>query len=517
MSAHSEESALKDKELKAEHADDAPPTYAKDEYTAFQGLPPDPDAGCSEEEKAAIDKRLLRKLDWKLIPWLSLLYLMSFLDRTNIGNAKIAGLTSKPPAGIGLSGPEYNISLTVFFISYALFEPLTNVLLKRLKPSIFLPMIMFFWGLCMTCMGLVTNYSGLVAVRFFLGLCEAGLFPGVNYYLSCWYKRSEFGIRAAIFFSAAALAGSFGGLLAYALEKMDGLGSKPGWAWIFIIEGLATIVISVASIWMVHDFPDDAKFLSEADRIRVIRRLKMDKQSSAEHEDFKMDYFWSTCKDYKTWMYSLIYMGADMPLYAFSLFLPTIISSLGTFSTVQAQLLTIPPYACAAAMTIFVGWMADRTKQRGIWNIGVSVLGIVGFIMLLSGNSAGVRYAGVYLGAMGIYPCISNTISWGSNNFEGVYRRGVAIGIFIGWGNLNGVVSSNIYIATDAPAYRIGHGIVLAYLVLFLFGGSTVQTLILRAENKKRLAGRRDYWTEGKSHEEIELLGDRRPDFIYTV
>ena len=81
MSAHSEESALKDKELKAEHADDAPPTYAKDEYTAFQGLPPDPDAGCSEEEKAAIDKRLLRKLDWKLIPWLSLLYLMSFLDR----------------------------------------------------------------------------------------------------------------------------------------------------------------------------------------------------------------------------------------------------------------------------------------------------------------------------------------------------------------------------------------------------------------------------------------------------
>lgn len=86
----------------------------------------------------------------------------------------------------------------------------------------------------------------------------------------------------------------------------------------------------------------------------------------------------------------------------------------------------------------------------------------------------------------------------------------MAIGIFIGWGNLNGVVSSNIYIATDAPAYRIGHGIVLAYLVLFLFGGSTVQTLILRAENKKRLAGRRDYWTEGKSHEEIELLGDRR-------
>ena len=128
--------------------------------------------------------------------------------------------------------------------------------------------------------------------------------------------------------------GSFGGLLAYALENMQGLGGKGGWAWIFIIEGLATIVVALISIWMVHDFPDDAKFLSDADRARVIRRLKLDKQSSAEHEEFKMSYFWAAFKDYKTWFYAIIYMGADMPLYAFSLFLPTIINSLGTYSTV---------------------------------------------------------------------------------------------------------------------------------------------------------------------------------------
>jgi len=133
-----------------------------------------------------------------------------------------------------MSGPQYNAALSVFFVSYALFEPLTNVLLKRWTPRIFLTVTIVLWGIVMTCMGLVTNFSGLVAARFFLGVAEAGLFPGVNYYLSCWYKRDEFGIRAAIFFSAAALAGSFGGLLAAAIDKMTGVGGKHGWSWIFV-------------------------------------------------------------------------------------------------------------------------------------------------------------------------------------------------------------------------------------------------------------------------------------------
>ena len=186
------------------------------------------------------------------------------------------------------------------------------------------------------------------------------------------YKRNEFGIRAAIFFSAAAVSGSFGGLLAAAIGQMDGIGGKRGWAWIFILEGLATVLVGIASFWMVFDFPDEAKFLSDTDRQRVIRRLKADQQSSAEFEGFKMDYFWASVKDWKTWLYALIYMGgmrpisplytvsltgivsADGPLYAFSLFLPSIIASLGYTST-KAQLLSVPPYAAAAILTITIG------------------------------------------------------------------------------------------------------------------------------------------------------------------
>jgi sugar phosphate permease len=340
------------------------------------------------------------------------------------------------------------------------------------------------------------------------------LFPGINYYLSCWYKRSEFGIRAAIFFSAAAVSGSFGGLLAAAIVKMDGLGGRPGWAWIFILEGIVTVLFGFASIWFVHDFPDLATFLSDEDRARVIRRLKMDQQSSAEHEEFKMKYVWMAMKDYKMWLGMIIYMGCDMPLYAFSLFLPSIISELG-YSSTKAQLLSVPPYAAAAMLTVAIGFIADRTRKRGLCNICVSFLGIAGFAMLLGSQKAGVKYAGTFLGALGIYPCIANTISWVSNNIEGVYKRGVVLGFVIGWGNLNGVVSSNIY--QKGPKYTSGHATVMAYMIVCLLGGSIVLDLLLVRENKLRREGKRDHWVEGMTAKEAEALGDMRPDFIYTL
>jgi len=276
------------------------------------------------------------------------------------------------------------------------------------------------------------------------------------------------------------------------------------------------MAFGVASFWMVHDFPDEAKFLSDDDRARVIYRLKMDKQSSADHEDFKMEYFWAALKDWKMWLGMIIYCGCDMPLYAFSLFLPSIINGLGWNTTVvRSQLMSVPPYAVAAVFTVYIGWLADRTRARGLCNIVVSLVGVVGFVMMIATDRPGVQYAGTFLGALGIYPCIANTITWMANNAEGVYKRGVVLGFVIGWGNLNGVVSSNIY--SQGPRYFQGHGVVIAYLSLFLFGGSVLMTMLLRMENAKRRRGERDHWVTGLSEEEIYKLGDRRPDFLYTT
>lgn len=297
---------------------------------------------------------------------------------------------------------------------------------------------------------------------------------------------------------------------------MAGVGGRPGWAWIFILEGLLTVLFGVASFWMVHDFPDEAKFLSKDDRARVIRRLKMDQQASADHEEFKMIFFWQAVKDWKMWLGMAIYMGCDMPLYAFSLFLPTIVNELGwNTSVVRSQLMTVPPYAVAAVFTVFIGWVADKTQQRGLCNISVSLIGIVGFSMLIATENPQVKYAGTFLGALGIYPCISNTITWVANNVEGVYKRGVVLGFVIGWGNLNGIVSSNIYIRE--PRFSEGHGVVLAYMSIFLCLGSVLMTLLLRVENQKRRQGKRDHWADNRSEKEIEAMGDRRPDFLYTL
>ncbi|KAK7970611.1 hypothetical protein PG996_000960 [Apiospora saccharicola] len=500
------------KTVSSRHESDASPEVGG----YHQSLPYDPDAHLSPEERAKIDRALVWRLDWILIPWLCVLYLLAFLDRTNIGNAKIAGLSKD----LDLTTHSYNATLTIFFVSYSVFEPLTNVLLKKLRPSIFIPIIMILWGCSMLGMGFVYNWSGLMAARWFLGLTEAGLFPGVNYYLSCWYKRSEFGVRAAIFFSAAAISGSFGGLLAAAIEKMDGIGGREGWEWIFILEGLLTVCFGVVSFWMVHDFPDNARFLNDTDRARVVRRLKMDQQASAQHEAWKSTYLWDALKDWKMWLGMAIYMGCDMPLYAFSLFLPSIVSELGWSGpngedVIRAQLMSVPPYVAAAILTVIVGFVADRTRQRGLCNIVVSAIGIAGFAMMIGSDSAAVKYAGTFLGALGIYPCISNTISWMANNTEGVYKRGVVLGFVIGWGNLNGIVSSNIYY--NPPRYVEGHAVILAYMIVFLFGGSLLMTTLLRIENKKRRDGKRDYLIEGKTEQEIDQLGDHRPNFIYTL
>jgi hypothetical protein len=299
---------------------------------------------------------------------------------------------------------------------------------------------------------------------------------------------------------------------------MNGLGGKPGWAWIFIIEGLLTIIVGLLSFFMVHDFPDDAKFLSDDDRARVIRRLKLDKQSSAEHEEFKMAYVWAALSDWKTYMGMLLYMGPLMPLYSFSLFLPTIISNMGfttTTSIVKNQLLSVPPYAAACIATILVGLLSDKHKKRGIYNLILAPIGIVGFVMLISTTQPAVQYAGTFLGAIGIYATIPVIIAWIANNTEGVYKRGIVLGFVIGWGNLNGVVSSNIFYSS--PRFIAGHATIIAYMAVCIFAGSILMMMLLSRENSKRRSGQRDYLIHDKNERQIEMLGDRRPDFIYTL
>lgn len=443
---------------------------------------------------SGVDERaLIRKIDMRTIPWLSFLYLLSFLDRTSIGNAKLYSMETD----LHLTDIQYLLCLTIFFISYAIFQVPSNIVLKRLRPSIWLSTLMVGWGIMMTVQGLVHNFSGLMAMRWLLGMFEAGLYPGVNYYLSCWYKRSEFGIRAAIFFSAATVSGAFGGLLAAAISYMNGVGGKPAWAWIFILEGLVTVVAGAISFWIIVDFPDNAKFLTEEERTVVIRRLQGDNQFSAAGEKLKWKYIKKSLTEWKTYIAMFAYGGADMPLYAFSLFLPSIISELG-YKATPANLMTVPVYVAACISTCAVGFLADRYGNRGLFNLTCLCVAAAGYIILIASRNAKLSYFAVYLAACGIYPCISNTVAWVSNNAEGSYKRSVSLAMVNSWGNIQGAVSSNVYRANQTPWYPLGHGLVLMYIVTGLIA-TLVLRYILKKENDRRDRGERDELIEGRS------------------
>ncbi|KAF9891063.1 hypothetical protein FE257_004998 [Aspergillus nanangensis] len=212
-----------------------------------------------QKTTTAIDRKtVLRKMDLHLLPTLTVLYLFAFLDRGNIGNARIEGMEED----LHMKGSQYNWALTVFFFPYAALELPANMLLKRVRASLWLPSLMVAWGIVMTCMGLVQGYSGLL-------ITQSGLYPGVAYYITTWYCREESQLRQAIFFSAASIAGAFSGLLAFAIGKLDGVAGYSGWRWIFILEGIATVLVAVGAYFLVYDSLETAPFLTADERLPV--------------------------------------------------------------------------------------------------------------------------------------------------------------------------------------------------------------------------------------------------------
>jgi MFS family permease len=195
-----------------------------------------------------------------------------------------------------------------------------NIVLKRTSPKVWLPTLTLTWGIISTLMGLTQNFSGFLVVRFFLGVAESGLFPGTVFYFSMWYKRSEQHLRVALFFSAASLAGAFGGILAYGIAKMNNVGGYKGWRWIFIIEGLLTVVVSIGAYFLVHNYPQTSTFLTKEEKAFVIKRLENDSDAIRD-EPFTWAGVLDSLKDPKVYLYGLGFHTMSLPLYTLSLFL----------------------------------------------------------------------------------------------------------------------------------------------------------------------------------------------------
>ncbi|KAF8585716.1 MFS general substrate transporter [Ramaria rubella] len=536
---------------------DSPLEHAEGTALDFGGdstLPPPPKLTPAEEHK------LYRKLDLRLMPILSLMYLLSFMDRGNIGNAKIEGLTTQ----LHLEGNQYNIALTMFFIPYCIFECPANLVLKKFRPSRWLPGIAIVWGTVMTLMGLVKTYPQLVGVRVCLGIAEAGLFPGVVYYLSLWYPRHELQYRVGIFFGAASLAGAFSGLLAFAIGFMSGVGGLEGWSWIFILEGLATVLVGILAAFVLVDFPITASFLTPEEKSYIIWKKsafsltldfvdvihsftpcvfylskssynctsfkndeEYDNSCVGEQEGFAMKYVWAAFTDWQVYLHILIYMSIIGPLYGISLFLPSIISGFG-FSTPISQLLTVPPYIFATAVTLSWGYYSDKIGKRHPFILTGLFMLLIGFAIQISDVPRGVKYFGTFFCVAGSYASFPGVVVWLGNNLCGQYKRGVGMALHIGVGNFAGAIASNIFRTQDAPRYILGHGIELMFVGIGLICTPLI-VLLYRRINKQRDAFETSLEADtekisegvkgkyGYTPQELRDLGDRAPDFRYTL
>jgi MFS family permease len=381
--------------------------------------------------------------------------------------------------------------------------------MKAWRPSMWIPLIMIAWGVVMIGMGFVQNFAGLLAARIILGVTEAGLFPGIAFFLTQWYRRFEISLRVALFFSAATIAGAFGGLLARLINLMDGAAGYEGWRWIFILEGIATVVIAVISFWMMHDYPDTAKFLTPAERKVLQERLKLDTDGCSG--EYKKRFIRDAFLDWKSYFF-----GVAVPLYCFSLFSPTIIKQLG-YTAGMAQLMSVPPYVAASIMTIFMGWLSDRLKTRAPFIMCFGVIGALGYGLLLANISTGVSYFALFLGACGIYPAFPIIVAWGSNNFGGSLKKSVATGILICSGNSGGVASSFLFPAEDGPRFMKGHGVCIGFSLLLSLTGVFWWFYAGYANKKKtqrNLARGREWTAEEKL--ELQDEGDHVDWFFYT-
>ncbi|KAF4464139.1 tartrate transporter [Fusarium albosuccineum] len=452
-------------DTRVEMADDIPPSEKRGS-----------DGGFQQEEVVfdpVLQKSLIRKQDSRIIPLAAGIYLLCYLDRSNIGNAKVLNHSTGHHllSETGMSNFEYIIALMVFLIAYALFEVPSNYFLKRMKPSRWIAFLMFSWGTITMCLGAANSYASVTVLRFLLGVFEAGLFPGLVYYLTFWYKPEERSLRVATILASATLAGAFGGAIAYGVGHMNQVSGLAGWRWLFILEG-APSVLSSALVWFcLPDYPETAKWLSLDEKDLAAHRLA-EQGSHGSSKSMTWEDAKATLLEWRLWCHYLIYFGISAPFSSLSLFTPSITAGLG-FADLRAQLMTVPPYAVAYVVTLLVSWSADRYNARALHSAVFSLIGAIGFIAsaVLPADSYSPRYGCLIVAASGAFACIPPLLGWLSSNLHSTAAIGLAIALNVSMGAPGQIVGVWIYKANEATkGYPTGHWTNAALLLFVCVG-----------------------------------------------
>ncbi|KAI0672890.1 major facilitator protein [Trametes maxima] len=473
------------------------------------------------------EAKLLRKVDMRVIPIITVLYFLAFLDRVNISNATLFNLKQD----LKLTRNQFNTALVVFFVPFVLFEIPSNILLKRFGPHVWLPLCMLLFGLITILQGFTQSFGGLVTARFFLGLAEAGFLPGCCYLITMWYKREEVQKRFSFFHSSATLAGGVGGLLASAIGEMDGIRGYHGWRWIFILEGAFTVVVALLAYFVVPDFPEDARWLNDGEKAAVKARLYDDIGNPGSEDPLTFKAVVAALKDCKRFFLldmfrgkadfvcadkmilgPLMYFGMLVPAYSYAYFAPTIIETFG-HSVVDTQLLSVPPWACAFVFTMAVAAASDHTRRRFPFVLLCSAIALVGYIILLVvHDNKRLQYGALYVAQIGAVGTLPLVMCWFETNLGNHQRRAVGTALQIGFGNIGGIIAAYTFLEKDAPRYIPGYAICIGFTVLSLLS-SCAYCIAVQRENRRR--ARMTPGSPDILYQEKDSLGDLNPEFRY--
>ncbi|QDS71383.1 hypothetical protein FKW77_002805 [Venturia effusa] len=450
----------------------------------------------SVEIDVAMDNRITRKIDMRLVPMLCMLYLTAYLDRTNIGNAKLYGLEKE----LDMPSNGYNTAIWVFYLTFVIMEVPSNLLMAHTKvpPHYWLGISMSLLGIITMCQGFVKTPGALYACRTLMGIFEGSLTPAAALMMGSYYRKHEFPVRYACFTTSALIGGSFSSFLAYAINFMDGTAGISSWRWIFILEGIFNICVALCTFFVLPRFPAESTFLKPEEKKHLLNRLSIERGDEAE--SFQNQPWLTFLLDWQTWLNIVIYFGADMSAAAISQFSPTILKQMG-FTANAANLRNIPIWLVGALVAITANLAAGKWGIRFPLIIAGATLCTIGWVLQLAQtNPTGTRYFALYLIAIGAFTQLPLLVAWLSANTIGRPRKAVAHALQVGFGNSANFASANVFITGEAPRYKTGFTAGLCITVLGFLAACLLEWVLLM---KNRAADER----ERKGEMETVMVG----------